>query len=135
MLIVALFAATAAVHFHFIVKTVFQSWLSLHCNSSGSLSLSLAKCQATRASQTKLGLRLQIKCITRNIPLFLSLLFSLLLSCSNSFELHKQLRKQKVQRLSLLLLLLLSPFISFSSTLSNDTPTTHTHAMLKHLIH
>jgi len=96
MLRVALFAATAAVHFHFIEKTVFQSWLSLHCNSSGSLSLSLAKCQATRASQTKLGLRLQIKCITRNIPLFLSLSYSLFcslvathLNCINNLESKK----------------------------------------------
>lgn len=49
---------------------------------------------------------------------------SLPFACSDpyaSFEMHKQLTKQKVQRLS--------PFISFSLSLSNDTPTTARNGM------
>lgn len=61
MFIDALFAA-AAVHFHFIETTVTTTaWL---CSAERAL----ANCQATRVSQTKLGLRLQIKCIARVSP-------------------------------------------------------------------
>lgn len=63
MFIDALFAA-AAVHFHFIETTVTTTaWLC-----SAQRERALANCQATRVSQTKLGLRLQIKCIARVSP-------------------------------------------------------------------